>query len=129
MKKLFIIILITSFFASGCASTFVFTRHNSDYKIRVGDQLRIVIWEKLDEKVIVRPDYKISLPLVGEVSCKDKTPEELSQELSKKYEAETIVIVSKYRTLKDDIKEAVGFIRDAAIVYFLGERISRGRKD
>ena len=70
MKKLFIIILIISFFTSGCASTFIFTRHNTDYKIRVGDELRIVIWEELDEKVTVRPDYKISLPLIGEFPAK-----------------------------------------------------------
>jgi protein involved in polysaccharide export with SLBB domain len=89
----------------------------------VGDQLRIVIWEKLDEKVIVRPDHKISLPLVGEVSCKDKTPEELSKELSKKYETETTVIVSKYHTLKDDFKGIIGFIRDVSIVYFIGEKV------
>jgi len=128
MKKLLIITLILSLFTSGCASTFVFTRHNTDYKIRVGDQLRVIIWEKLDEKIIVRPDYKISLPLVGEISCKDKTPEELSKELSEKYETKTTVIVSKYHTLKDDFKEVIGIIRDIAVTYFIGERIINSRK-
>jgi len=127
MKKLFIIILITSFFTSGCASTFIFIRHNTDYKIRVGDQLRVVIWEKLDEKIIVRPDYKISLPLVGEISCRDKTPKELSRELTEKYETKTTVIVSKYHTLKDDFKEIIGIIRDIAVTYFIGERIINRR--
>ncbi len=61
MKKLLIITLILSLFTSGCASTFVFTRQNIDYKIRVSDELRVVIWEELDEKVIVRSDKKISL--------------------------------------------------------------------
>jgi len=128
MKKLFIIILITSFFTSGCASTFIFTRHNTDYKIRVGDQLRVVIWEKLDEKVIVRPDRKISLPLIGEVSCKDKTAEELSKELSEKYETKTTVIVAKYHTLKDDFKEIISIIRDIAVTYFIGGRIANSRE-
>jgi protein involved in polysaccharide export with SLBB domain len=127
MKKLFIIMLITSFFASGCASTFVLTKRNTDYKIRVGDQLRIVIWKELDEKVIVRPDHKISLPLIGEVSCKDKTPEELSKELTEKYEAKTTVIVAKYHTLKDDLKEIISIIRDIAVTYFIGERIINRR--
>ena len=121
MKKLFTIMLIISFFTSGCASTFVFTRHNTDYKIRVGDQLRIVIWEKLDEKVIVRPDYKISLPLIGEVSCKDKTPEELSEDLTEKFEAETVVIVEK--TNKPQFRGFVEFIKDITFFYFLGKRI------
>jgi protein involved in polysaccharide export with SLBB domain len=127
MKRLLTIILALSLFTSGCASTFILTR-NTDYKIRVGDELRIVIWEELDEKVIVRPDRKISLPLIGEVSCRDKTPGELSQELSRKYETETTVIVSKYHTLKDDFKEIIGIIRDIAVTYFIGERIANSRK-
>jgi protein involved in polysaccharide export with SLBB domain len=39
----------------GCTTT-------SDYRLRVGDEIRVVIWKKLDEKVIVRPDGKTSLP-------------------------------------------------------------------
>ena len=123
MKKLFIIILITSFFTSGCASTFIFTRHNTDYKIRVGDQLRIVIWEELDEKVIVRPDYKISLPLVGEVSCKDKTPKELSKDLTEEFETETVVILEK--TNKLQFGDFVEFIKDVSWFYFVGRRIKK----
>jgi len=123
MKKLLIITLILSLFTSGCASTFIFTRHNTDYKIRVGDELRIVIWEKLDEKVIVRPDYKISLPLVGEVSCKNKTAEELSEDLTEKFEAETAVIVEK--TNKFQFKDFVDFVKDITFFYFLGKRIKK----
>ena len=99
---------------------------NPDYRIRVGDELRIVIWEELDEKAIVRPDKKVSLPIVGEVSCRAKTPDELSQELTHKFDMPTTVMVTKYHTLKDDFKEIIGVIRDAAIVYFIGERIANG---
>jgi len=99
-----------------------------NYKIKVGDELRVVIWKDLDEKVIVRPDQKISLPLIGEVSCKDKTPEELSSELTQKYETKTTVIVSKYHTSKDVFKEAITFIRDIAIVYFIGKRIADNKR-
>lgn len=116
-----VLILCLTLLISGCATT-------GDYRLRVGDELRVVIWKKLDEKTIVRPDQKISLPLAGEVSCKNKTPEDLSQELTKKYEAETTVMVSKYHTFKDDFKEIIGFIRDAAIVYFIGDRIANDRK-
>jgi protein involved in polysaccharide export with SLBB domain len=114
------ILLCLTIFISGCATT-------GDYRFRVGDEIRVVIWKELDEKVVVRPDKKISLPLVGEVSCKNKTPEELSNELSDKYETETTVIVQKYHTFKDDFKEIVGIIRDAAVTYFIGERIARDR--
>lgn len=116
-----ILILCIAIFISGCATT-------GDYRLKVGDELRVVIWKKLDEKALVRPDQKISLPLAGEISCKNKTPDELSKELTKKYEAETTVMVSKYHTFKDDLKEIIGFIRDAAIVYFIGERISNEKK-
>lgn len=116
-QSLLVLILCLTLLISGCATT-------GDYRLKVGDELRVVIWNKLDEKTIVRPDQKISLPLAGEISCKNKTPDELSKELSKKYEAETTVMVSKYHTFKDDLKEIVGFIRDAAIVYFIGERVA-----
>lgn len=113
-------LLCLNMLLSGCATT-------SDYLFRVGDELRVVIWDKLDEKAIVRPDNKISLPLVGEVSCRHKTPQELSDELSNKYKALTTVIVTKYRTFKDDFKEIIGYVRDAAIIYFIGERIYNER--
>jgi len=103
-------------FISGCAVT-------GDYYLRAGDELRIVIWQKLDEKAIIRPDHKISIPLAGEISCKNKTPCQLSKELSEKYEAQATVIVSKYHTFKDDFKEIIGFIRDISIVYFISGRI------
>lgn len=31
--------------------------------------------------------------------------------------------------INDDFKEAIGFIRDAAIVYFIGERIAKDSKN
>jgi protein involved in polysaccharide export with SLBB domain len=83
-------ILCLVFFFSGCASS-------APYKIRVGDELRIVVWNEIDEKVLVRPDKKISLPITGEISCYDKTPEDLSKELSQKHRADTVVMVTKFR--------------------------------
>jgi protein involved in polysaccharide export with SLBB domain len=112
----FVMISCFVFSLSGCATT-------GDYKLRAGDELRIVIWQELDEKAVIRPDYKISLPLVGEVSCKDKTPEKLSRELTQMYELETVVMVSKYQTIKQDLKDLFGFIRDLSFAYFLGHRI------
>ena len=120
-KKLFYgftaVIVCLVFFFSGCATT-------GDYRLRAGDELRIVIWQELDEKAIIRPDYKISLPLVGEVSCKDKTPEKLSRELTQRYELETVVMVSKYQSLKQDLKDIFGFIRDISFMYFFIQKIT-----
>jgi len=106
---------------SGCATTF-------DYRLRIGDELRVLIWDKLDENVVIRPDYKISLPLIGEVDCRNKRPEALGDELSKKYKATAAVMITKYHTWKDDFKEAFQFVRDSAIIYFIGKRITNGSR-
>jgi protein involved in polysaccharide export with SLBB domain len=104
-------------FSTSCATT-------SDYRLRTGDELRIVIWNKLDEKVIIRPDYKITLPLIGETDCRHKGPETLSKELSKQYKTKVTVAITKYHTRKDDFKDVLQLIRDSAILYFIGKRIS-----
>ena len=118
----FILILAVMF--SGCATTAT-SRASSDYRIRAGDELRVVIWKELDEKVTVRPDGRISLPLIGEVYCKGKTPRALSDELTKSYQQQTIVIVTKAYSIKNDLKEFFGFLRDISFVYFLTERIAK----
>ncbi|MFH1504455.1 MAG: polysaccharide biosynthesis/export family protein [Candidatus Omnitrophota bacterium] len=127
MRKITVIILCFSLlFNSGCATMSQGTRvkPTSDYRFRVGDELRVVIWKELDEKTIVRPDYKISLPLIGEIDCKRKTPEILSDELSEKYKAKVVVIVAKYHNWKDDFKGFVEIIRDSAFFYFIGKKIT-----
>jgi hypothetical protein len=105
----------------GCATTGIFQPH--DYIIHKGDTLRIVVYKQYDYKVTVRPDYKISLPLVGEISCKNKTPKQLSEELSKKLDEEVVVIVEK--TNKFQFKDFVDFIKDISWFYFLGRRIKK----
>ena len=45
--------------------------------------------------------------------------------IDERYKIQTAAMVSKYHTLKDDFKEIIGFIRDAAIVYFIGEKIAK----
>jgi protein involved in polysaccharide export with SLBB domain len=60
------------------------------YRITVGDELEVKSFynPELDEKVAVRPDGKISLPLIQEIVAAGKTPEELANELTQKYSAE-----------------------------------------
>ncbi len=52
----------------------------SDYRIGIGDSIQIVVWKNPDLGVIVpvRPDGKISAPLVGDVVVAGLTPEEVS---------------------------------------------------
>jgi protein involved in polysaccharide export with SLBB domain len=114
----FTLLLLTT---TGCVHTQNFVQ--KDYIIHRGDTLRIVIFKEYDEKVTVRPDYKISLPLIGEISCRNKTPSQLAQELSRKFGMQTVVIVEESSQPK--FKDFVGFIRDLSWFYFLGKRIAR----
>jgi len=50
------------------------------YKMSVGDQLQINVWKnpELSLSEPIRPDGKISMPLIGDVMAVGKTPEKLS---------------------------------------------------
>ena len=118
--RLVSILLCVSLSLSGCAT--------QKYRIKCGDELRVVIWKEMDEKAVVRPDHKISLPLVGEVSCKGKTAETLSQDLTQKFETQTTVMVTKSYTYMDFFKDVVTVVRDAGIIYFLGQQVGDNMK-
>ena len=116
-----ITLILLLIFLCGCIHLNLFTQ--KDYIIHKGDTLRIIVYKQYDYKVTVRPDYKISLPLVGEISCKNKTPEQLSKELSGKLDEEVVVIVEKTNTFQ--FKDFVDFIKDISWFYFLGKRIKK----
>ncbi len=56
------------------------------YKVGVDDELEVKVWrnEELSVKVPVRPDGKISVPLIGNVQAAGKTPEEIAGEIEQK---------------------------------------------
>jgi polysaccharide biosynthesis/export protein len=56
------------------------------YKIGVGDVLHIVVWAEpqLTETAVVRPDGKVSLPLVSELEVAGQTPEAVQQILTER---------------------------------------------
>ena len=56
------------------------------YKIAVGDQIKINVWKnrELSLAVPVRPDGKISVPLIGDVMAVGYTPEELAERIENK---------------------------------------------
>ncbi|VAW54801.1 hypothetical protein MNBD_GAMMA06-618 [hydrothermal vent metagenome] len=56
------------------------------YKMSVGDQIQINVWKNAELSLSepIRPDGKISMPLVGDVMAVGLTPEELAAEIEKK---------------------------------------------
>ena len=81
-----------------------------DFVIGTEDLLSINVWREaeLSRTVQVRPDGKISLPLVGEVVASGLTPRELQDRLSKDLEKfishpEVTVIVQEVRSQKFNI--------------------------
>jgi polysaccharide export outer membrane protein len=68
------------------------------YVIGPGDGLHVMVWRnpELSMNVTVRPDGKVSAPLVDELSAQGKTPEQLAREVEKvlgKYVRDPIVTV------------------------------------
>lgn len=58
---------------------------NGDYRIGTGDVLEILVWKEADlsRKVSVRPDGKISLPLIDDVQASGQTPTQLKEAITK----------------------------------------------
>ncbi len=56
------------------------------YRIGSGDQLQIFVWRnpELTTSVPVRPDGRISVPLLEDVVASDKTPTDLAREIEKR---------------------------------------------
>ena len=84
--------------------------HATSYVIGVDDVLAISVWKEpeLSRTLPVRPDGKITLPLVGDVQAAGKTTQNLQQELHDKLAAyvavpEVAVIVQEVKSRKYNI--------------------------
>jgi len=58
---------------------------NEEYKLGAGDKLRIEVYKdaQLSQSVQIRPDGKITLPLVGDLEATNRTPIELRDTITK----------------------------------------------
>ena len=71
----------------------------SEYKLGPEDVIEVFVWKEADLSVpseVVRPDGKISLPLIGELQASGKTQAQLETEISQKlrqYVSEPVVNV------------------------------------
>ncbi len=71
---------------------------NYTYIIGPGDGVQVVVWRnpELSMNVTVRPDGKVSAPLVDELSAQGKTPDQLARDVEKvlgKYVRDPVVTV------------------------------------
>jgi len=91
----FAIVAILLMLLSACASTSGSTQAPkidpaaqavSAYRIGVDDEVKVAVWQNpgLDVSVPVRPDGKISVPLVGDIDAGGRTPEEVAAEIKEK---------------------------------------------
>ena len=78
-----------------------------DYVIAPADVLEISVWgeKELSRKLVVRPDGKVSFPLIGDIEAAGKTTEELKKLVEKKIrqyipEASATVIISELGSLQ-----------------------------
>jgi polysaccharide export outer membrane protein len=86
-----------------------------DYLIGPLDQLEVFVWRapELSTKVTVRPDGRISTPLVEDMMASGKTPSQLSTDLEKTLEKyvkqpEVTVIVSNFTSTFDQQVRVIG---------------------
>lgn len=77
----------------------------ANYHIGVDDQLQVTVWQNpsLSVSVPVRPDGKITVPLIGDVQAGGKTPTEVSSEIQEKLkdyvrDPQVAVIVTELRS-------------------------------
>lgn len=82
-------LLLSSFAATGCASTIKydyskeFDPRTAEYVIGPADGLAINVWQNgdLSTGAIVRPDGTITMPLVGDLKVAGKTPTQVRDEV------------------------------------------------
>lgn len=95
MKNRLMVLAALSALVSGCASSTgsgvaasacpTPRDHSTEYLIGPGDSLNIVVWREaeLSTSVPVRPDGRISTPLVNDMQASGKTPSQLSADMEK----------------------------------------------
>lgn len=92
--------MVTGFLGLGCAATPVTENEKEDvtvfsgsperdYRIGADDRLQITVWRnpELSVTVPVRPDGKISVPLIGDVLAGGSTPEQVAALIKQKLTA------------------------------------------
>jgi len=122
--------LLCLFFFSQCVLSDNSNLNSDDssgsiYQIGVGDQLNIYVWRnpELSITVPVRPDGRISLPLVDDIQAIEKTPVQLASEIEKtlskfiKQPQVSVIVIGFGETLQSSIKIIGGGLKPVSIPY------------
>ncbi|NUM34203.1 MAG: polysaccharide biosynthesis/export family protein [Candidatus Brocadiae bacterium] len=124
MKFIFFVLVLICLFLSACENIQIegeiplnMPMITPEFVVLPGDALKIMVFQKpeLTQQETVRPDGKIRLLMVGELSAKGKTLSQIQQEISKKLE--------KY--LKNPEVE-VSLVAPNFLIYLFGEVARRG---
>lgn len=91
LNSLFFIMLLAGIvFSAGCAQQAplplaVTSAANTDYLIGPGDSLQVFVWRnpEVSTSIAVRPDGKISTPLVEDLVAAGKTPTQLARDVER----------------------------------------------
>ena len=110
--------------ANAAAGSAAATTPPMDYTIGVGDVLNIVFWRnmELSGEVVVRPDGKVTVPLVKDVNAVGLTPAQLQSELetaAKRFIQEPDVTVS-VRTINSRKVYIQGYVARPAAYQLTG---------
>jgi len=93
-KQMIFLTVVFLFFCIGCQTTsrgatvHEYPAEREDtYRLEAPDEIAISVFpqSELDRTVTIRPDGKISLPLIGDVVAEEMTPGELAGELTKEF--------------------------------------------
>ena len=95
-----------------------------DYKVIIGDKLEIFVWQHTDltRDIIVRPDGKISFPLIGDIEAQGRTLTEINDEVTKKL-TEYVIAPQVSVTVKEFAGEKViilGEVTKPGVYKFFG---------
>lgn len=98
---------------------------STQYIIGPGDALKIFVWRNpdLSTDVPVRPDGRISIPLLDDIDCTGKTPTQLSAEIEtklKKFVTDprvTVIVTSFYGAYDEQVRVVGEASQPKAIPY------------
>jgi polysaccharide export outer membrane protein len=122
MVRAFVSCLVAAFAWCGVATA-------QEYRLRPGDVIDVFVLEDptLNRQALVRPDGRISVPLIGAVQAGGRTPEQvaaaISRSLARDFVQPPSVTVSLVQLAPglDPEEEAAALGRGAGTIYVLGE--------